>query len=169
MKIVFVDGYNVINSWPGLRETKEYSLESSRKNLIDILQNYSVYKNCRVFLVFDAHLVNKNIGSKETYGNLVVVFTKEGETADSYIEKYINSIGRKTEVSVVTSDSLEQQVTFQRGATRMSAMEFYFEIQEMKKIIAAKVEKKHSQKRNLLEDIIEDEVLEKLEKIRREN
>lgn len=169
MKIVFVDGYNIINSWPDLREVKDYSLESARKKLTDILQDYSVYKHCKVFLVFDAHMVSKNIGSRETFGNLTVIFTKEGETADSYIEKSTNSIGRKIEVAVVTSDSLEQQVTFQRGATRMSALEFYFEIQEMKKKITMKVEKKYSEKRNLLEDIIENDILEKLEKIRREN
>lgn len=169
MKSIFVDGYNVINAWPNLRAKKDYSLETARMTLIDILQNYAAFKNCKVYLIFDAHMVNKNIGSKERHGNLVIVFTKEDETADSYIEKAVNVIGRKTEVSVVTSDSLEQQVAFQRGATRISALEFYFEIQEMNKVIASKVAKKLHQNRNLLEDNIGEAVLQKLEKIRREN
>ena len=86
-----------------------------------------------MFIVFDAHMVKGSIEKKEKQGNLVVVFTKEGETADNYIERIVNNIGRKSEVCVVTSDSLEQQVTFQRGAIRMSSIEFYHEVKVLKK------------------------------------
>lgn len=96
-----------------------------------------------------------------------MVFTKDGETADSYIERCVNNIGRKTEVVVVTSDSLEQQVTFQRGAIRTSSLEFYFEVKEIENKIKKKSEKVIENKRNLLEDMVDKEILEKLEKIRR--
>lgn len=163
-----MDGYNVINSWPGLRETKNYSLDSSRQQLIEFLQNYAAYKGCKIFVVFDAHLQPGSLEKKEKINeNLFVVYTKEGETADSYIEKAIDSMGRKTEVCVVTSDSLEQQLVFQRGAVRMSSWEFYFEVKEAESKIRKKTQKKYSEKRHLLEDRIQKEVLEKLEKIRR--
>ena len=167
MKTIFVDGYNVINSWPNLIKIKEYSYESSCQKLIDSLQNYSEFKGYKIFIVFDAHMVKGSLQKKERLGNIVIVFTREGETADSYIEKMVNNIGRKAEVCVVTSDYLEQQVTFQRGATRMSSIEFYHEVINIENTIQKKVEKKYSEKRNWLEDRIDEKTLEKLEKIRR--
>lgn len=167
MKTIFVDGYNVINSWPNLKGIKDFSYEASRQQLIDTLQNYSEFKGYKMFIVFDAHMVKGSLEKKERQGNLVVVFTKEGETADVFIEKMVNNIGRKSEVSVVTSDSIEQQVTFQRGATRMSSIEFYHEVINIEKRIQMKTEKKYLEKRNLLEDRVDEETLKKLEKIRR--
>lgn len=167
MRTLFVDGYNVINSWPNLKKIKDYSYESSRLQLIGILQNYSAFKGYKMFIVFDAQLVKGNLQKKERQGNLVVVFTKEGETADDYIERMVNNIGRKVEVCVITSDSLEQQVTFQRGATRMSSIEFYHEVISTQKKIELEIEKKYLEKRNWLEERIDEKTLEKLEKIRR--
>lgn len=167
MKTLFVDGYNVINSWPNLKKIKDYSYESARQQLIDTLQNYSEFKGYKIFIVFDAHMVKGSLPKKERQGDLVVVFTKEGETADNYIEKMVNNIGRKSEVCVVTSDSLEQQVTFQRGATRMSSIEFYHEVTNIEKKIQIKTEKRYLEKKNWLEERIDEKTLEKLEKIRR--
>ncbi len=167
MRIVFVDGYNVINHWPELREMKDYSYDTARNKLMEILHNYASFTGDKVILVFDGHLVQGNIENKSKYGNINVVFTKDGETADSYIERCVNNIGRKTEVVVVTSDSLEQQVTFQRGAIRTSSLEFYFEVKEIENKIKKKSEKVIENKRNLLEDMVDKEILEKLEKIRR--
>lgn len=167
MRSIFVDAYNVINSWPGLRDVKDYSFEAARQKLIDTLQNYASYHGYKIFIVFDAHKVVGSGEKKEKLGNLVIVFTKEGETADSFIERTVNNIGKKVEVCVVTSDSLEQQLAFQRGAVRMSSLEFYFEVLETENKIEKKIEKKYTEQRNLLEDRIEKNVLEKLEKIRR--
>lgn len=164
MKNVFVDGYNVINSWPELSKIKEYSFEAARTKLIEMLQNYAAYKGCKVFIVFDAHMVKGSLEKKEKLDNLIVIFTKEGETADSFIEKYVSLIGRKAEVCVVTSDSLEQQVTFQRGAIRMSSLEFYNEVIDTSHRISAKAKKDTSINRDLLEDRVNKEILEKLEK-----
>ena len=167
MRNVFVDGYNVINSWPGLREIMGFSLEASRQKLIDILQNYAVYKGYKVFIVFDAHMKKGSIENKEVYSSVVVIYTKEGETADSYIEKTVNDIGRKAEVCVVTSDLLEQQLAFQRGAIRASSAEFYFEVRGVLDLIKIKTEGSKAEKRFRMEDRMEKEVWEKLEKIRR--
>ena len=167
MKTIFVDGYNVINSWPNLKKTKDFSYESSRLQLIGDLQNYSGFKGYKMYIVFDAQLVKGSLQKQEKQGNLFVVFTKEGETADEYIERMVNNIGRKSEVCVVTSDSLEQQVAFQRGATRMSSIEFYHEVINTQKKIQINIEKIYLEKRNCLEERIDEKTLEKLEKIRR--
>jgi uncharacterized protein len=168
LRSVFVDGYNVISSWSELREMKEHSFEAARQKLIDYLQNYATYKGYRVIIVFDAHMVVGSLQKRDKISdNLLVVYTKEGETADSYIEKAVDSIGRKKEVFVVTSDSMEQQLAFQRGASRISSIEFYFEVKDAEEKIKIGIKGKYSEKRNLLEDRIEKDVLEKLEKIRR--
>lgn len=168
MKIIFIDGYNVINSWPDLNSIKKSNLEGARQRLIDILQNYISFKGCRIFLVFDAHMVKSSLEKKERIGNLIIVFTKMGETADSYIERSVNNIGRKTEVCVVTSDSLEQQLIFQRGATRKSSLEFYHEIYRVNNRIRTKIDINYSENRNLIEDMVDEEVLVALDNIRKD-
>ena len=168
MRSIFVDGYNVINSWPELRKIKEYSLGSAREKLIETLQNYSAYNGYKLFVIFDAHLQKGSIEKKEKLiNNLVVVYTKEGQTADEFIEKNINNIGKKIDVTVVTSDSLEQQVVFQRGATRMSSLEFYHEVIDVQNKIRIETDKKYLEKKHLLKELIQKKVYEELEKIRR--
>lgn len=167
MRKIFVDGYNVINSWPQLKDIKNFSYESARTKLIDMLQSYSAFKGWNIILVFDAHKVKGSLEKKERLGNLMIVFTKEGETADNYIEKMVNNIGRSLEVYVVTSDSLEQQVTFQRGAVRISSLEFYHSVIMDNNKVAKNYETRYSSNRNLLEDNIDKEIMEKLEEIRK--
>lgn len=168
MKTIFVDGYNVINSWPNLKQAKDFSFEAARQTLIDKLHNYGVFKACKIILVFDAHKVVGNLEKKEQVNpNISVVFTKDGETADSYIEKKVNTLGRKYEIVVVTSDSLEQQTVFQRGAVRMSSVEFYNEVLKVEKSIEIKTNKNKSSDKNSISDNIDDKVAEILEQIRR--
>ncbi|NEZ46598.1 NYN domain-containing protein [Clostridium niameyense] len=167
MKHVFVDAYNVINSWDKLKRIKEYSLEASRQKLLDIINNYASYNQYLVYVVFDAHQIDGRENIDKINKNLIVVFTKEGETADSFIERHVNNIGRKIEVLVVTSDLLEQQLIFQRGATRMSSLEFFNEVKNIEKNIERNIEKQNVNKGNKLHDMLEEDLLEKLEKIRR--
>lgn len=167
MKVLFVDAYNVINSWSLLSIMKDYNFDAARQKLIDMMQNYAAYRGCRVFIVFDGHKVPGNLEKRERMDNVVVVFTKEGETADNFIEKSIDNLEKKVDVTVVTSDAMEQLLAFQRGATRMSSLEFYNEVVDIRKNIEKRTEKKFSEDRNLLEDRVEESVLEKLEKIRR--
>lgn len=167
MKIVFVDGYNVLNSWNELKKEKEYSFAGAREKLIDIMHNYAVFDECKIVLVFDGHKVSGNIEGKEIINKyLTVIFTKDGETADSYIEKEVNNLGRRYEVYVVTSDRLEQQTIFQRGAVRVSSLEFYNEVINVNKSIS-KIKKEKIPHKNHLQDNVDYEVLKKLEEIRR--
>lgn len=167
MRNVFVDGYNVINSWPELNKIKNYSFEAARTKLVEMMQNYAAYLGYKIFIVFDAHMVKGSIEKKEKLGNVIVIFTREGETADSFIERYVNLIGRKIEVCVVTSDSLEQQLAFQRGAIRMSSIEFYSEVIATREKIQINTKKDIVTDRTPIEDRVNKDILEKLEKIRR--
>lgn len=168
MRVVFVDGYNVINSWPNLKNIKKYSYESARKKLIDVLENYASYNLCKIYIVFDAYKVSGNMEKKDTIGDITIIFTKDGETADAYIERYVNDIGRKMEVVVVTSDGLEQQTVFQRGATRMSSLEFYKEVIEVEEKIRKKTSKNNlSTNKNFLGDSLGNDIFEILDKIRK--
>lgn len=168
MKIIFIDGYNVINSWKELRDVNTGSMESSRKKLIDILLNYGTYNEYKIFLVFDGHLKPKSLEKKEKINKLLtVVFTKEGETADSFIERNVNEIGRKSEVMVVTSDLLEQQLVFQRGASRMSSIEFYHEVKKVEHSIKKETKNKDPQKRYTVMERLDSKTAKKLEEMRR--
>ncbi len=168
MKTVFVDGYNVINYWPELRDIKDQSLEIARDKLIETLNNYAAFKDFRLIVVFDAHLKKGSLEKTDKVSErLSVVYTRESETADAFIERSVDEMGRRVEVSVVTSDSLEQQLIFQRGAVRISSLEFYNEVKEAEKSIKGSIEKKYTHNRHMLEDAVDSEVLEKLEKIRR--
>ena len=170
MKIIFVDGYNVINSWPNLKKQKDYSFDGARQSLIDSLHNYSVYEGCKIIIVFDAHKVNRSIEKKQDINkNISIVFTKDGETADSYIEREVHNLGRRFEVYVVTSDWLEQQTIFQRGAVRISALEFYNEVLETQNRINKKAQKNMSLSKNHLGDNVDEDIFKKLEAIRRSN
>lgn len=167
MKILFVDGYNVLNNWSELKNEKEYSFEGARQKLIDIMHNYASYNNCKVILVFDGYKVLGNLEAiEEVNKNLKIIFTKEGETADSYIEREVHNLGRRYEIYVVTSDSLEQLTIFQRGAVRISTIEFKNEVMKVQNEIKMIEKNKQSQK-NHLQDNVDTNILEKLEKIRR--
>ena len=136
--------------------------------MIDILDNYGAINGCKVILVFDGYKVAGNRESKYEYNkNLVVIFTKDGVTADAYIEKEVNHIGRKYEVHVVTSDSLEQQTIFQRGAVRISSIEFYNLVFKTNEDIKHNSKKVNLNDKNVLLDNIDDDVLKKLEAMRR--
>lgn len=170
MKIIFIDGYNVLNSWPNLKRNKECSFDAAREKLIDLIHNYCAFEGCKAIIVFDAHKVEGSIEKEEIRNNnLSIVFTKDGETADSYIERNVHELGRKYEVYVVTSDSLEQQTIFQRGAVRVSSLEFYNEVIGTEKIIRNGTEKNKISDKNCIQDNVNDDVLKRLEEIRRSN
>lgn len=116
---LLVDGYNIIFSWPELKELAGINMEAARGKLMDILSNYQGYRKMTLILVFDAYRVEGGTGEIFRYHNIHVVFTKEAETADQYIEKTVHEIGRSHEVTVATSDALEQVIILGQGARRM--------------------------------------------------
>lgn len=119
---LLVDGYNIIFAWEDLRRLAETNIDSARGRLMDILCNYQGYLGNTLILVFDAYKVKGNQGDVVKYHNIYVVYTKEAETADQYIEKTVHAIGRKYHVTVATSDALEQMIIWGQGATRLSAL-----------------------------------------------
>jgi predicted RNA-binding protein with PIN domain len=125
---LLVDGYNIIFAWDELKELAAVSLDSARGSLMDTLSNFQAYRKMHLILVFDAYKVKGNPGSTSRYHNIDVVYTKEAETADQYIEKVSHEIGRKYNVRVATSDGLEQLIIMGAGAVRISAREFQAEV-----------------------------------------
>ena len=163
---LLVDGYNVIFAWEELKELAKVSIEAARGKLMDILCNYQGYKKCVLILVFDAYKVEGYALEIQKYHNIHVVYTKEAETADQYIEKVVHHIGRKYHVTVVTSDGVEQVITMGQGGTRISSRDFLEEIEYTKKLIEEDNEKQRVSDRNYLFDHADEEFVKKMEKIR---
>lgn len=127
---LLVDGYNVIFSWDKLKALAQDNIDGARNALINILCNYQGYKKCEVILVFDAYKVKGNAREVEKVNNITIVYTKEAETADMYIEKASYKLAKNNKVRVVTSDALEQLIILAGGALRVSSREFLYEIQQ---------------------------------------
>ena len=125
---LLVDGYNIIFAWDELKSLAAESLAFARQSLAEILSNYQGYRKCGVILVFDAYKVHGNPGSVEHFHNIDIVYTKEAETADMYIEKVTYQIGKKYRIRVATSDNLEQLIILGHGAARLSAKAFHAEV-----------------------------------------
>ena len=132
---LLVDGYNIIFAWEKLNKMAEESLDLARSELVNILCNYQGFKRCELIVVFDAYKVKGNKGEVEQVGGISVVYTKEAETADMYIEKATRKLGGKHKVRVATSDRLEQLIILGSGAQRVSATEFQNEVSEIEKMI----------------------------------
>ena len=120
-EFLLVDGYNIIFAWEELRELAARNIDSARDRLMDIMSNYQGFLGSTLILVYDAYKVKGNPGTVMKYHNIHVVYTKEAETADQYIEKTVHEIGKKHHVTVATSDGLEQMIIWGDGAIRMSA------------------------------------------------
>ena len=134
---LLVDGYNIIFAWDELRSVARDNLDAARKQLCDLLCGYQGYQKCRVIVVFDAYKVKGGLGSVEKYHNIHVVYTREAETADAYIERATYEIGRRHRVRVATSDGPEQLIILGHGALRLSASNFHEEIERVQGQIAA--------------------------------
>ena len=165
---LFVDGYNIINSWSNLRELSSLNLEVAREELIETMAEYQHYSDIKVIVVFDAHMVKGNTGKKENVKGVEVVYTKENETADQYIEKTLDSIGRIKRVRVATSDWMEQQIVLGRGGTRISARELEVEISNQRNLLMKK-KNKEKDKTDLFIGRLDEEILKKLNKWRKSN
>ena len=163
---LLVDGYNIIFSWEELRELSEKDIGAARGKLADILSNYQGYRKCTLILVYDAYKVEGNPGEVMKYHNIYIVYTKEAETADQYIEKTVRRIAKDAAVTVSTSDGLEQVIILGQGANRMSAPGLKEEIERT----LAEVRGEHLGKKgsvgNYLFDYLDEETAEEMEKVR---
>ena len=128
---LLVDGYNIIHAWEDLSALAREDLDGARAKLIDLLRNYQSWRGCQVIVVFDAYKVKGGKGAVEQLGDLYVVYTKEAETADMYIERTTYQLSRDNRVRVATSDGLEQMIILGHGAQRMSAAELKYETDQV--------------------------------------
>ena len=161
---LLVDGYNIIFAWEDLKELAKDNIEAARNKLMDVLCDYQGYRRMTVILVFDAYKVPGNPGEVQKYHNIHVVYTREAETADQYIEKTVHDMAREHQVTVAPSDGMEQIIIMGQGARRISARDLLAEIQESKKELRAlHLDPAPKMKRYLLEDV-SPEVLDELKK-----
>ena len=163
---LLVDGYNIIFAWEDLKELAESNIEAARNKLMDILCNYQGYKGMTLILVYDAYKVKGNPGEIFKYHNIHVVYTKEAETADMYIEKTVHEIGRKHNVTVATSDGMEQVIIMGAGAQRMSAQGLLEDIILMQREIRQEHLEKQTQRGTYLFDAMPEELSELMEDVR---
>ena len=167
-EFLLVDGYNIIHAWSELRElVEDVSLESARQRLMDILSNYKGTKQATVILVFDGYLVKGNIGTVYEYNNIFVVYTKEAETADHYIERVVTSMPKHYKVRVATGDGLEQLIIYGQGAIRMTARELWNEVTAAETELRERFIRNRPPKSNILADHLDEEALAWFEELRR--
>ena len=163
---LLVDGYNIIFSWDELNELSKTNVAAARQKLMDVLCNYQGFKKCTLILVFDAYKVEGFQGEVQKYHNIHVVYTKEAETADQYIEKTVHQIAKKYKVTVATSDATEQVIIWGAGAMRMSAQGLLQEVQETNKEIRRLLDEvKKPGKESMLKGL-DPEVAKLLEEVR---
>ena len=163
---LLVDGYNIIFAWDELKELAKENIGAARDQLMDILCNYQGFVNCILILVFDAYNVDRHTEEVLQYKNIFVVYTKEAETADQYIEKTVHEIGRKHQVIVATSDGLEQMIISGEGGRLLSAKGLEKEIERVKEQIREEYMAKKETDRNYLFNHLSDEMAEHLEEVR---
>ena len=163
---LLVDGYNIIFAWDDLKELAEDNIDGARGRLMDILSNYQGIKRCELILVFDAYKVEGFPGEVQKYHNIYVVYTKEAETADQYIEKTAHEIGKKYDVTVATSDGTEQVIIRGQGCNLLSAKELRTEIELASQELREGYLEKSEKNRNYLFDYLDEDTAVKMEKVR---
>ena len=163
MEYLLVDGYNVIHAWNDVFDVSG-SLEDNRALLLQLLSDYQGYTGFRVVVVFDAYLVPDGLGSLDTFDNITVVFTKKNQTADTFIQQFVNNNRFKDNITVVTDDYMEQKTVFQKGALRMTANELKQQVFEKKR--KATKDKTLKDKANYLYENLDKTEKQKLQKIR---
>lgn len=166
---LLVDGYNIIFAWEELKQLAEDNIMSARDKLMDILSDYQGFRKMTLILVFDAYKVEGNPGTIFKYHNIYVVYTKEAETADQYIEKTVHKIGRKHHVTVATSDALEQVIILGQGGHRISAQGLQNEILLAKRELREEHLEKTSKGKRYLFDEASDEMTEYVDRMRNED
>ncbi len=163
---LLVDGYNIIFSWEELRELAAVSIEAARHKLMDILSNYQGYRGGTLILVYDAYKVEGSQGEVSKYHNIHVIYTKEAETADQYIEKAVHEIAKKHHVTVATSDALEQVIIWGQGARRMSAQDLLDEVERVGQEIRGTYLSRPARPVHRLFDHLPDQLSQIMEEIR---
>ncbi len=167
-RVLLVDGYNIINSWPELISLKEKSLGAARDKLCDLLQEYIPYPWAYIIVVFDAYQIPRGKPTWDNYGKVQVAYSGEGQTADTFIENTTSDFVGKIIVEVATSDWGEQRSVFGHGAIRLSAREFAERLKEEKESIRSIItEKNNKGPRRSIDEVLSPELRDRLETMRR--
>lgn len=164
-----MDGYNIIFAWDDLRELAKANIDAARGKLLDIMSNYQGLRKCELIVVFDAYRVAGHDTEILDYHNIHVVYTKEAETADQYIEKFAHEHGRKYDVTVATSDGLEQIIIRGQGCSLLSARELLEEVNLASQKLREEYLDKQKKERRYLLDSVSEEEREKLRNLKETN
>lgn len=159
---LLVDGYNIIFAWDELNKLAQENIDSARDKLMDILSNYQGIRKGNVIAVFDAYRVKGHDTEIYDYHNIHVVYTKEAETADSYIEKFAHENGRKYNVTVATSDRLEQMIIMGQGCRLLSARELLEEVERANKLLREDYSNIRPKEKHTLKDALDQQTLEEI-------
>ncbi len=162
---LLVDGYNIIFAWPELKELAEENMDGARSKLIDYLSKYQHFRKCRIIVVFDAYRVLGHNEEMIDFGNVFVVFTREAQTADHFIEKFAHSNKDKYDITVATSDGLQQIIIRGAGCAVLSARELKEEVISADRKIMQAYHEKQQPERNYLGDTLSDEKKQQIEEI----
>lgn len=162
-----VDGYNIIYAWPEFKKMKDFTLEHARARLVEVLVNYAAVAGLKVTVVFDAHLVKGSVERVDQMDGVEIIYTRDGETADSVIERLVGSLKDQGAVFVATSDSAEQSIVFGRGAFRLTPAELRDQVNHARKA-AEELFAQSTPAEAYLENRLLEKVREELEKWRRE-
>jgi predicted RNA-binding protein with PIN domain len=170
MHYLLADGYNIIHANAELAAVAADSLDAARKKLCDALCEFRALSRYRIIVVFDAHLVSGGVGSVETFRGIKIVFTKEAETADHYIERaaYKYASKKSDKITVATSDTLEQLIIMGSGAARISAEDLWTEIETARAEVMTRYNKSRPIKKNPIESFLDAETAQRLEEMRYE-
>ena len=168
-RILIIDGYNVINAWDELKKLAEEQLELARERLNSMISEYTQYSGFNTIIVYDAYRVKNSESRQEKIKNLEIIFTKENETADTYIERFITDLGPKKflDITVATDDISEQNIVAGKGGNRISTRQLYIDVINAKVKIDSKVQQTKISKKNTLEDFITDDIAKILDDLRK--
>lgn len=167
-EFLIIDGYNIINAWPSLKQLASEDLLCARETLCEKMSEYANFRGIEVIIVFDAYRVkNRSRNFEKKYKSVVVEYTKEDQTADSFIEKLISNMDKRDFIRVATNDWAEQQIVLGKGKSRLSARELRIEVEGANKKIKKTIQ--NVKARNTLDSLVDKKTLEKLEKLRRGN
>ncbi|MEL1134446.1 translation factor GTPase family protein [Desulfitobacterium sp. THU1] len=164
---LLVDGYNIIHAWSELKEMVEEQMDAARMKLLDILSNYQGIRKCQIIVVFDAHLVQGHREEAIDYQNIHLVFTREAQTADQYIERFAHDNRKKYHITVATSDGLEQIIIRGAGCSLLSARELKLEIEGAKEKMMQDFQDAKKSERNYLSDALSPEAKDQLEQVKK--
>lgn len=162
-KYLLVDGYNIIHAWPELKEHIADNMDGARMKLLDILSNYQGIRKCQIIVVFDAYRVEGHNEEIIDYHNIHMVYTKEAQTADQYIEKFAHSNRSKYDITVATSDGLQQIIIRGAGCTLLSASDLKVDIETVNERIKQEYEEQQGRNRNHLIDTLSPEAKQRME------